>query len=641
MRLHPGLDTALRRFDFDETQLARAMAAGELPSPQRFANSWYFRIRLSGTGLSYRPQLNEYVERLPEHYLAPDKPDLPSFAARCNGLPVIWAHPPKMKLDTEEYAKRTVGTVVLPYVGDEDGEDEDSDEVWGVARILDEDAARQMREKKLSTSPAVELPPGNGGRKVPTGDGKHLLVENRPRMVDHVAIVPEGVWDKMGIAGRGVDDGNLRADGAGSTAGETGVEDMAEEKTKEEMEKEKMEADRRRDDRSRGDGHKDDGRHRDDADEQHQAHTEAPDEDLGGIKAMIADGFKKLHDRMDAQDKRMDAMDDDKRRADAESAAKEKEQQETLERLAKEEGEEAEDLEKKETGDKKDSLRRRDDESEEEHSERVHDAATRHDGKHLRRRDDESMRDHSRRADAAVAKVMGIKRGDARRDDDRHKDDARRDDGAKHPDGCMCDGCKDDRKRADARRDESHRDDDRRRDDGKRDDDRRADAARDAEMAELARRVARQDAELAALRREPTDEDRRVLADIQQRADSVLIMHSDQAPAPMRRETVGAYRVRMARKLQAHSKKWANTDLDRQFRISPDDFSTIEGEIYADAATAAKEPTIAEEGRLVPVPIPTSTGHKITEYRGDPMGWMNRFMHTGACCKTFGLGRGA
>lgn len=213
LKLHPGLGPALRKFDQDETQLARSVASGELASPQKFANSWYFRIRLSGTGLSYRPALKEYVERLPEHYLEPDTPELPSFAARCNGLPVIWVHPDKMVLDTEEFARRVVGTVVLPYVGGPDGEDPDAREVWGVARIIDADAARQMRENKLSTSPAVELPP-EGNERVPAGDGKHLLIENRPKFVDHIAIVPEGVWDKMGLAGRGVDDGELKADAA-------------------------------------------------------------------------------------------------------------------------------------------------------------------------------------------------------------------------------------------------------------------------------------------------------------------------------------------------------------------------------------------------------------------------------------------
>jgi hypothetical protein len=171
-------------------------------------------------------------------------------------------------------------------------------------------------------------------------------------------------------------------------------------------------------------------------------------------------------------------------------------------------------------------------------------------------------------------------------------------------------------------------------------DDRRGDSATiqdHPDFVALRRRVARQDEVIASLQRGPTDEDRRALAEAQSRADAVLCMHSDQAPAPMRSEGVGAYRVRLARKLQPWSKQWSKTNLDRMFRDSPEDFQNIESMIYADAASAAREPTIAAEGVLVPVPMPSRTGHQITEYRGDPLGWMQRFMHVGACATRFGV----
>jgi hypothetical protein len=46
----------------------------------------------------------------------------------------------------------------------------------------------------LSTSPGVEC----GVAKLPLADGDHILLEDKPELVSHVAIVPDGVWDKGG-----------------------------------------------------------------------------------------------------------------------------------------------------------------------------------------------------------------------------------------------------------------------------------------------------------------------------------------------------------------------------------------------------------------------------------------------------------
>jgi len=50
----------------------------------------------------------------------------------------------------------------------------------------------------VSTSPAVFFGPNSGNqiRKMP--DGTKLLIEGDPELVDHIAIVPAGVWDKGG-----------------------------------------------------------------------------------------------------------------------------------------------------------------------------------------------------------------------------------------------------------------------------------------------------------------------------------------------------------------------------------------------------------------------------------------------------------
>lgn len=338
--LHPGLDIALKRFEMTETDVARALAQGEMASPAHFVNSWYFRVRISGTGYAYRPALNEYVERLPEHYCTPE------FLDRAAGLPVVWLHPDGQVLDSKSFGRQVVGTIVLPYIGGPDGEDPTSQEVWGIARIIDEGAAREMSAKQLSTSPAVVLSP-NGSEKEPMEDGRHLLVEGKPFLVDHLAICAQGVWDKLD-APSGIDNVNLRAD----SAHDRGAEAMAEEHKEVE---EKKDAD---------------------ASIKGSKEGEVPDADLKDI-------FKKmdaLASMADAMCKRMDAWDDekkaDKARRDAEEeeakkdadAEKEREQAATLEKLASEEEHEAAEAEAK--GDRKDSKRgrkdaRKDDESEE------------------------------------------------------------------------------------------------------------------------------------------------------------------------------------------------------------------------------------------------------------------------------------
>jgi 8-oxo-dGTP pyrophosphatase MutT (NUDIX family) len=180
--LHPGARIALQRFGMNELDIARAMAAGELTSPQKYMNVWLFAIRITGTGLSYRSSVKEYVWRDSNIYLNDD------FLARCNGLAVIIEHP-KGALNTKEYKSRSVGAVMLPYISGE--------EVWGIAKIYDANAAYVMETEQLSTSPMVVLG-GQEDSKVTLESGKPLLIEGEAALLDHIAIVPNGVWDKGG-----------------------------------------------------------------------------------------------------------------------------------------------------------------------------------------------------------------------------------------------------------------------------------------------------------------------------------------------------------------------------------------------------------------------------------------------------------
>ena len=97
-------------------------------------------------------------------------------------------HPEGKALDTEEFRRRIIGTIFLPYIK--------GDEVWGIAKIFDEAGAELMLSTHGSTSPAVVFQRTDGNKTVEMDDGKHLLIEGIPSLLDHLAICGEGVWDK-------------------------------------------------------------------------------------------------------------------------------------------------------------------------------------------------------------------------------------------------------------------------------------------------------------------------------------------------------------------------------------------------------------------------------------------------------------
>jgi 8-oxo-dGTP pyrophosphatase MutT (NUDIX family) len=211
--LHPGIRIALARFTMNEFEVAQAIAAGELTSPQRVGGFSLWALRVTGTGTAYRNSLDEYVYRPPEHYLTPE------FLARCNGLQVIWLHTAKGGLDSAQFEKQSVGAIVLPYIVDDD--------VWGIAKIYNDKANEALEAKQLSTSPMVAFGSDNDNATIKLADGKRLLIEDDPKHLDHLALCPLGVWDKgpepTGVLNHSL---NERAD---SMADETAAEKEARE----------------------------------------------------------------------------------------------------------------------------------------------------------------------------------------------------------------------------------------------------------------------------------------------------------------------------------------------------------------------------------------------------------------------------
>ena len=190
--VHPELRKVIELLSGNELDIAKAIKSGELASPQQFQNLLLFDVRITGTGTAYRTKLKEFVYRPPERFLTDE------FLERCNGLPLIFEHPDKQVLNTDDYRERAIGTVILPYIKE--------DEVWGIAKVYDKDAAKLMETSHTSTSPAV-LVKGAGSESYKLSGGKTLLIEGEPSYLDHLAVCQTGVWDK------GAEPGGIRSDG--------------------------------------------------------------------------------------------------------------------------------------------------------------------------------------------------------------------------------------------------------------------------------------------------------------------------------------------------------------------------------------------------------------------------------------------
>jgi 8-oxo-dGTP pyrophosphatase MutT (NUDIX family) len=192
--------TALRLTKMNELHIARAMTNGSLPSPQKYANVSMYKMRITGTGKAFRrgqPEKkdkdgkvtqveikDEYVFRRPESYLNQD------FLDRCQGLAVIFQHPEKKVLNSIEFSERLVGMMVCPFILGK--------EVWGIAKIYDEDTVTILDNENMSTSPSVVFHDRTVNSTIALNDGSVLLIEGEPSLLDHLAICEQGVWDKGG-----------------------------------------------------------------------------------------------------------------------------------------------------------------------------------------------------------------------------------------------------------------------------------------------------------------------------------------------------------------------------------------------------------------------------------------------------------
>jgi hypothetical protein len=168
-----------------ELECAAMIAAGLLPSPTNYFGSELFAVRISGTGAAWRSKHAEFCWRDPAIWLTEEMTD------RWRGAPLVTGHPQDGLLDGDELARRIIGTILCAYPR--------GDELWGIARIINQDAAAILAdEANYDSSPAILFAPGSGNKTITLHDGEKLLVESNPSLIDHLAVCEKGVWTRPG-----------------------------------------------------------------------------------------------------------------------------------------------------------------------------------------------------------------------------------------------------------------------------------------------------------------------------------------------------------------------------------------------------------------------------------------------------------
>ena len=184
-----------------EIAIAQAVAEGTLPSPTPWMNATYVALRLSGTGVAWRASVGEFTYRDPAIWSSA------VMLRRFLGLPIVVSHPDTGTLTSRSYGNTVVGSVIWTFV------DQAEDAPWGIGRILDKGAAQGIVEGVFCTSPGVVIDPAQCA--VTEVDGKRLLVEGEPTLLDHIALIDmsegnKGVWQRDD--GPGVKTDNIKTD---------------------------------------------------------------------------------------------------------------------------------------------------------------------------------------------------------------------------------------------------------------------------------------------------------------------------------------------------------------------------------------------------------------------------------------------
>ena len=114
--------------------------------------------------------------------------------------------------------------------------------------------------------------------------------------------------------------------------------------------------------------------------------------------------------------------------------------------------------------------------------------------------------------------------------------------------------------------------------------------------------------------------------DLRSRADSVLGLWGETAPAPLGFEREADYRRRVLAHVQKHAPAWRGKDFSR---THGDALDFAEETVYADAARAAYDPATVPAGQLRAVRERDEVGRLVTRWIGREPIWMDFFMSSG------------
>ena len=170
-------------------EMIEGLINGTLKSPQIYEESFYIKLRVTGTGITERYKEDENgdvifdeenkpvtykIDRLEEDFLSN------KFLEACIGIPVLIEHPDSKLLNGENYKNHVVGTIVVAYIKKE------VKEVWGIARIYDPEVLKLINEGLKSTSPAIKTKNIENGSEI---------TQEKFEYIDHLALVVDGYWD--------------------------------------------------------------------------------------------------------------------------------------------------------------------------------------------------------------------------------------------------------------------------------------------------------------------------------------------------------------------------------------------------------------------------------------------------------------
>jgi hypothetical protein len=147
--------------------------------------------------------------------------------------------------------------------------------------------------------------------------------------------------------------------------------------------------------------------------------------------------------------------------------------------------------------------------------------------------------------------------------------------------------------------------------------------------ADLRRRIFDAECELAFLRRQRPAGEPEALQAAQSRADNVAALYGDRVSGPTTGEGELGYRRRLLRGFMQHSPQFKSAHVEAMDSAM---LGLVENQVYADAATAARNTANAQPGVLIPRVSTDAAGRRITKYDGDMSVWLAPFAADGARC---------